>query len=122
MSITPRSPDKLATSGEQLRTITSSPSRLQAPDASQCVITASSGGTQLQAPGSVNTNAVSAVIRNNSGNAPMYVGSITTPPYSGKGFLLGGGDGLTLNVADITIIRVSAATSGQRLSYIWSQL
>jgi hypothetical protein len=122
MSVTPRSPSTFATSGDQLRTITSSPSRLQAPDASQCIITGASGGTQLQAPGSVNTNAVSAVIRNNSGNAPMYVGSITTPPFSGKGFLLGGGDGLTLNVSDITIIRVASTTSGQRLSYIWSQL
>lgn len=122
MAISPRSPTDLFTSGGQLRTVTQSPTSLLRPTAAQTVMTASSGGTQLLAPGGVNTDSISLVIRNNSGNAPMYVGSSTTPPFSGTGFLLGGGDGLTLNVNDITVCRVCATTSGQRLSYIWSQL
>ena len=122
MSISPRSPSDLFTSGGQLRTVTQSPTALQRPTAAQTAMTASSGGTQLLAPGGISTSSVSLVIRNNSGNAPMFVGSSTTPPFSGTGFLLGGGDGLTLNVNSITVVRVCAATSGQKLSYIWSQL
>lgn len=121
--ITPASPQaSFGFSGNQLRTVTASPTNLIIPTASQTIMTGSSGGTQLLAPAGQSTSAVSAVIRNNSGNAPMYVGSTTTPPFSGTGFQLGGGDGITLNVNTIDITRVCATTSGQRLSYIWSQL
>lgn len=122
MSISPNSPTGFGISGGQIRTITASPASLIIPTASQTIMTGSSGGTQLLAPAGESTSAISVVIRNNSGNAPMYIGSSDTPPFSGTGFLLGGGDGLTLNVNTINVCRVVATTSGQRLSYIWSQL
>jgi hypothetical protein len=122
MSISPQSPQAFGISGNQVRTVTASPANLIRPTATQTIMTGSSGGTQLLAPAGTTTASISLVIRNNSGNAPMYVGSSTTPPFSGTGFLLGGGDGLTLNVNTIDICRVCATTSGQRLSYIWSQL
>jgi hypothetical protein len=122
MSISPQSPQAFGISGNQLRTVTASPTNLIRPTAAQTIMTGASGGTQLLAPAGTTTSAVSVVIRNNSGNAPMYVGSTTTPPFSGTGFLLGGGDGLTLNVNTVDVVRVAAVTSGQKLSYIWSQL
>ena len=108
------------TSGSVITVI--SPSSVLVPDANDNIILGSSGGTTLVAPSPYTTDSVSLVIRNNSGNAPMYVGSSRTPPYSGRGFLLGGGDGLTLNVNTISNVKVFAVNSGNRLSYIWSQL
>lgn len=59
-----------------------------------------------------------AVIRNMSGNADMYVGGSGSRPFSGFGFNLHGGDGLTLRIGNFNQIYVFAATSGQLVSYI----
>lgn len=75
-----------------------------------------SGGVLLF---SGDTNMV--IIRNNPGNNFMYLGSTTERPYSGFGFKLAGGDGVTLPINNFNIIAVFAATSGQYVSFIGSQ-
>jgi hypothetical protein len=79
-----------------------------------------SGGTVL-----LSGDVISATLRNIevSGN-PMYVGGIgTEAPFSGKGFFLQGGDGITLNVNNFNQVQVfnATATSGKLLSYIGVQ-
>lgn len=75
-----------------------------------------SGGVLLF---SGDTNMV--VIRNNPGNNFMYLGSTTERPYSGFGFKLAGGDGVSLPVNNFNIIAVFAATSGQYVSFVGTQ-
>lgn len=76
-------------------------------------ITSSSGGSVLSSGA-----CISITVKNNSGNNTMYIGSATTPPVSGFGFQLGGGDALTLAVNNFNQVAVQAATSGQQISYI----
>lgn len=72
-----------------------------------------SGGVALA---SGNTNNI--ILRNNSGNNSIYVGGSGSRPFSGQGFLLAGGDGISLPVDNFNRIYVFAATSGSLISYI----
>ena len=51
----------------------------------------------------------------------MFVGSTGTPPFSGTGYELSANETLDFNVNTIDVCRVCATTSGQKLSYIWTQ-
>jgi hypothetical protein len=48
----------------------------------------------------------------------MYLGSTTNPPFSGMGFKLAPGDGITLQVSNANTLQVFATTSGEQVSFI----
>lgn len=66
-------------------------------------------------------NVAVAVVRNLSGNADMWVGGSGSRPFSGFGFVLHGGDGLTMSIRNFNQLYLFANTSGQLISYIGSQ-
>ena len=79
--------------------------------------TALSGGTQLLS-GDVRK---ATVLNAGSAGTIMFIGSTTDPPYSGGGFRLVAGNGLTIETTNFDRIRAFAATSGIMISYIGEQ-
>ena len=79
--------------------------------------TALSGGTQLLS-GDVRK---ATVLNAGSAGTIMFIGSTTDPPFSGFGFRLVAGNGLTLETNNFDRIRAFAATSGIMISYIGEQ-
>lgn len=76
----------------------------------------SSGGTALQSG-----DLYVITVRNVSGNADMYVGGSGAKPFSGFGFVLCGGDALTMSITNANLVYVYATTSGQFVKWIGSQ-
>ena len=79
--------------------------------------TALSGGTQLLS-GDVRK---ATVLNAGSAGTVMFIGSTTDPPFSGGGFRLVAGNGLTIETTNFDRIRAFAATSGIMISYIGEQ-
>lgn len=76
-------------------------------------VTGVSGGVAL-ASGDV----ASLTIKNLQGNGDMFVGGTgSEAPNSGIGFLLSGGEGVSLTATNFNKVQVFATTSGQVISY-----
>ena len=102
--------NKVVVSGEPVRLVTPTAIRTRAELA--CV--ALSGGTQLLS-GDVRK---ATVLNAGSAGTVMYIGSVTDPPFSGFGFRLVAGNGLTIETNNFNNIRSFGATSGIMISYI----
>lgn len=76
----------------------------------------SSGGTALQSG-----DLYVITVRNVSGNNDMYIGGSGAKPFSGFGFVLCGGDALTMSITNANLIYIYATTSGQFVKWIGSQ-
>ena len=105
--------NKVVVSGEPVRLVTPTAIRTRAELA--CV--ALSGGTQLLS-GDVRK---ATVLNAGSAGTVMYIGSTTDPPFSGFGFRLVAGNGLTIETNNFNNIRSFGATSGIMISYIGEQ-
>jgi len=80
-------------------------------------VTDVSGGQPIT---SVYNNIVNVCIRNNPNNVSgsyIWLGSDTTPPYIGAGFMLDIGDGRSFEFMDPTKMRVVSNVSGTMISY-----
>lgn len=75
-----------------------------------------SGGTALQSG-----DLYVITVRNVSGNNDMYVGGSGARPFSGFGFVLCGGDAVTMSITNANLVYVFATTSGQFIKWIGSQ-
>lgn len=73
-----------------------------------------SGGVQLLS-GAI----ASVTLKNLTGNGDVYVGGSGTgnAPYSGYGFLLAGGEGISLGLRNFTQVSLFAANSGDFVTY-----
>lgn len=89
----------------------------------QSGMTSNSGGDPLvgKSGSPIATTVFQVTVRNLSGNNTVYLGGSGARPYSGFGFPLYGGDGLTQQITDASLVYVFAATSGQFLQWIGSQ-
>ena len=76
-------------------------------------ISSASGGVALTSYGTV-----SVTVKNPSGNTTMYVGSSDCRPYSGYGFELGAGEGVSMDLDTPSKIYVFATTSGQKIAWL----
>jgi len=76
-------------------------------------VSSSSGGVVLHS-GAI----LSVTVKNLAGQADMYIGGANTRPYSGSGFCLYSGEGVTMDVDGLDDVYVFACTSGQRVSWI----
>ena len=77
-------------------------------------VTGASGGVILT------SGAVTAMtIKNLTGNTDMFVGfsEAAEMPYSGFGFLLGGGEAWSFSINELGRVRAFATTSGQLITY-----
>lgn len=73
-----------------------------------------SGGTIIGAVRTIH----GLVVKNLSGNAPVYVGGIgTNAPFSGKGYILMGNEEREFRVQSASGVKVFATVSGQLISY-----
>lgn len=77
------------------------------------VCTAASGGTQLLSGDCRKATFINA---GNSGQN-IWLGSTTEPPFSGKGFYLLPGNGITLEINNFNVMRACSVISGAWLSY-----
>lgn len=118
-----RSAIQVATSGYETVT-TTLPNIVRTRD----VLLASnnSGGDLLQS-GDCRTVTIRFLTKGSGGVAQsgeVYVGFDASPerPFSGHGFVLTPGDGITLNVTGMHMIRIFATNSGERVSYIANQI
>lgn len=84
--------------------------------AAQSGLPNSSGGTALSSG-----DCYVVTVRNMSGNNDMYVGDSGMRPFSGFGFVLCGGDGVTMSITNTNLVYVYATTSGQFVKWIGSQ-
>lgn len=89
----------------------------------QSGMTSNSGGDPLVGKSGtpIATTCFQVTIRNLSGNNTVYVGGSGSRPFSGAGFPLYGGDGLTQSITDASLVYVFAATSGQFIQWIANQ-
>lgn len=89
----------------------------------QSGMTSNSGGDPLvgKSGSPIATTVFQVTVRNLSGNNTVYLGGSGARPYSGFGFPLYGGDGLTQQITDASLVYVFATTSGQFLQWIGSQ-
>lgn len=76
-----------------------------------------SGGTALQSG-----DLYVITVRNVSGNNDMYIGGSGALPYSGFGFVLCGGDAITMSITNANLVYVYATVSGQFVKWLGSQL
>jgi len=76
----------------------------------------SSGGTALQSG-----DLYVITVRNVSGNNDIYVGGSGSYPYSGFGFVLCGGDALTMSITNANLVYLYATVSGQFVKWLGSQ-
>ena len=83
----------------------------------QSGLPSNSGGTSLQSG-----DLYVLTLRNLSGNNTVYVGGSGAFPFSGFGFPLGGGDGVTLSITNANLVYIFPATSGQFVQWIGSAL
>lgn len=56
-----------------------------------------------------------------SGDPPWVASGQSYPAFSGKGFWLRDGDGVTIHTTNMALVKVVAHTSGQRVSYLGEQ-
>lgn len=89
----------------------------------QSGMTSNSGGDPLtgKSGSPIATTCFTVTVRNLSGNNTVYVGGSGARPFSGAGFPLYGGDGLTQSITDVSLIYVFAAVSGQFIQWIANQ-
>lgn len=75
-----------------------------------------SGGTALQSG-----DLYIITVRNVSGNSDMYIGGSGSKPFSGFGFVLCGGDAVTMSITNANLVYVYPTVSGQFVKWIGSQ-
>ena len=51
----------------------------------------------------------------------VYMGGATEMPYSGQGFVLEPGEAITVDIANMGLVKVFATTSGDKVSYVGVQ-